>query len=94
MAKFKMLNDEAVKVVDKLAAKVTTVTNMKDEELQKIAEAIKGTENLAKREIAEVAHALASVKEVVAGEITKRGIKSKVDNQISLFDNSNKLEAK
>lgn len=94
MAKFKMLNKDAVVLVDKLAAKVTTVADMKNEELQELAEAIKGTENLAKREVSEIAHALSSVKEVVSGEIIKRGIKDKVDNQISMFDVANKLEAK
>lgn len=94
MAKFKMLNDEAVQVVDKVAAKVTTVSEMTNEQLQELSMMISETIDMAKREIKQVADALSQVEDVVAGEITKRGISDRVQKQISMFDTHVMLEAK
>lgn len=94
MQKFKLLNQDAVELVDKLAAKVTEVSNMKDEQVQELNEAIEVTIANAKKEIHDLANALAEVKQVTIGEITKREISDKVERQISIFDISDKIEAK
>lgn len=86
MKKFKYLNPEVVEIVEKLGQQAPNVNNMKDEDLQKTAEAIDNTINGIRTELNSTRDALSEVVKAVHGEIARRGIAKRVENQISMFD--------
>lgn len=91
---FKMLQPQVVEIVEKLGKKAPDAPNMKDEDLQKLNEAIDNTIGDIKAELHTTQKALTEVIKVVKGEIARRGISQRVDRQISMFDDTFKLEAK
>ena len=91
---FKMLNNKVGEIVEKLGKAAPGVTSMKDVKLQELNEAINNTIDDIKKELHTVQGALSEVIKVVEGEISRRGIKNKVDNQISMFDNTKQLGSK
>lgn len=88
---FKYLDKKVSDIVEKLGKKAPETTKMKNEELQKFNEAIENTINGIKNELNATSKALSEVVKAIQGEISRRGIEEKVNNQISMFDNSIKL---
>lgn len=83
---FKYLNLQVAEIVEKLGKAAPTVTTMKDDELRKIYEAMNNTIDGIKQELNITSKALTEVNKAVEGEIARRQISLRVDNQISMFD--------
>lgn len=94
MTRFKMLNSEVEKIVEKLGKAAPNVIEMDDIKLQEINEAIQNTIKMIKDELHITQNALSEVIKAVQGEIARRGISKKVDKQLSIFDGKKLLEVK
>lgn len=91
--KFKYLNNKVADIVEQLGQKAPSVGTMKDEDLQLFNQAIENTIGGIKEELTATSKALSEVIKAIQGEIARRGIAKRVENQLSMFDNSKLLEA-